>query len=145
MASASHRRRPTLVRLIGGLKLVKGLLLGAAAVGLFANHQLQSLVWRLVGFWSERALHAVGILTGVYALVFVVEGIGLLLARRWAEWLTVIVTASFIPLEIWKIARHPGAPGVVTLALNLAIAGYLAVRLARHDDNGALASRHALR
>ena len=100
MASASHRRRPTLVRLIGGLKLAKAVLLAAAAVGLFANHQLQSLVWRTIGYWSERALHAVGIVTGCYALVFAVEGVGLLMARRWAEWLTVIVTASFIPLEI---------------------------------------------
>jgi uncharacterized membrane protein (DUF2068 family) len=145
MASASHRRRPTLVRLIGGLKLVKAVVLAAVAVGLMTNHALRSLVWRVVGYWSERALHAAGIVTALYAVVFAVEGVGLLLARRWAEWLTVLVTASFIPLEIWKIVRHPGAPGLVTLALNLAIAAYLAVRLARHDDNGALASRHALR
>ncbi len=141
-----------MVRAIGVLKVLKALVLAAAAVGLFTNGQLQSLFARVAGFWSERALDAAGVITGLYALLFIVEGAGLLLARRWAEWLTVIVTASFIPLEIWKLVRHTTAPAIVTLVLNLAIAAYLAVRLARHEDNGApvaaksaLASRHALR
>jgi uncharacterized membrane protein (DUF2068 family) len=50
-----------------------------------------------------------------------------------------------VPFEVWKIVRHASAPAIVTLARNLAIAAYLAVRLAHHDENGALASRHALR
>ena len=145
MASASPRKNPTLVRVIGGFKLAKAVLLAAAAVGLFVNHHLQSLVWRMVGYWNERALQAAGIVTALYAVVFAIEGVGLLMVRRWAEWLTVIVTASFIPLEIWKIVRHPGAPGIVTLVLNVAIAIYLGIRLAHHDAKGTPASRHALR
>jgi uncharacterized membrane protein (DUF2068 family) len=145
MASSRHHRSRPLVRVIGGFKLLKGLLLAGAAVGLFTNDHLQSLLQRIAGFGSERALDAAGVVTAGYAIVFLVEGGGLLAARRWAEWLTVIVTASFVPFEVWKIVRHASAPAIVTLALNLVIAVYLAVRLAHHDENGALASRHALR
>lgn len=77
--------------------------------------------------------------------MFLVEGVGLLLVKRWAEWLTVIVTTSFIPLEIWKLVRHSSAPAIVTLALNVAIAAYLAVRLALERNNAPLASRQRVR
>jgi hypothetical protein len=141
----SRGRSPALVRVIGAFKLVKALLLAAAAVGLLTSARVQSLFWRVVGFGSERALDAAGVVTGLYALVFAVEGVGLLLAKRWAEWLTVIVTTSFIPLEIWKLVHHTTAPGIVTLVLNVAIAIYLAVRLAVERKNGTLASRRRVR
>lgn len=140
-----HGRNPTLVRVIGGLKLFKGLVLGAAAVGLFANGRVQSLFARVVGFGSERALDAAGVVTALYALVFLVEGVGLVMVKRWAEWLTVIVTTSFIPLEIWKLVRHTTAPGIAALVLNVLIVIYLAVRLWVDRPNGALASRRRLR
>jgi uncharacterized membrane protein (DUF2068 family) len=60
-----------------------------------------------------------------YAAVFVVEGVGLLLRRRWAEWLTVVVTISFIPIEVYELARHASAGKVITLALNVVVAAYL--------------------
>ena len=60
-----------------------------------------------------------------YAAVFLVEGIGLLSRQRWAEWLTVVVTASFIPIEIYEGVEHFGAGKVVALVLNVAILGYL--------------------
>jgi hypothetical protein len=141
----SNGRSPALVRVIGAFKLVKALLLAASAVGLLTSAHVQSLFWRVVGFGSERALDAAGIVTGLYALVFLVEGVGLLLVKRWAEWLTVIVTTSFIPLEIWKIVQHTTAPAIVTLALNVAILIYLAVRLALGRNNGPLASRRRVR
>ncbi|MCA1665112.1 MAG: DUF2127 domain-containing protein, partial [Myxococcales bacterium] len=78
-------------------------------------------------------------------LVFLVEGVGLLLVKRWAEWLTVIVTTSFIPLEIWKIVHHTTAPAIATLVLNIAIVIYLAVRLAIERKDRPLASRRRVR
>jgi uncharacterized membrane protein (DUF2068 family) len=51
--------------------------------------------------------------------------------RRWAEWLTVIVTGSFVPLEVYELAHRAGWGKVVALALNLAIVGYLGVQLSR--------------
>jgi hypothetical protein len=141
----THGRSPALVRAIGALKLLKALVLAAAAIGLFADGRVQSLFARIVGFGSESALDAAGVVSGLYALVFLVEGIGLVLVKRWAEWLTVIVTTSFIPLEIWKLVRHTTAPAIAALVLNIAIVIYLAVRLAVDRDNGALASRRRLR
>ncbi|MCU1282432.1 MAG: putative rane protein [bacterium] len=120
-----------MVRLIGVFKLVKALTLGAVAIGLVANPSMQSLFWRLFGYVSDRKLHEAGAAGAIYALVFAVEGVGLLRVKRWAEWLTVIVTTSFVPLEIWKIAEHTTPPALVALAINVAVVVYLALRLAR--------------
>jgi uncharacterized membrane protein (DUF2068 family) len=54
-----------------------------------------------------------------------VEGVGLLKKRRWAEWLTVGVTASFIPLEIYEIVRRLSPGKIAALVLNLGILIYL--------------------
>jgi uncharacterized membrane protein (DUF2068 family) len=65
----------------------------------------------------------------VYAAVFVVEGVGLMRARRWAEYLTVIVTVSFLPLEILALTHRASPPRVITLAANVAVVAYLVWRL----------------
>ena len=84
---------------------------------------------------TDRDVHLIGAICLAYATLFVVEGVGLLERRRWAEWLTVIVTSSFIPFEIYELARRPGPGKVVALALNGAIAAYLAARRVRaHAD-----------
>jgi uncharacterized membrane protein (DUF2068 family) len=57
--------------------------------------------------------------------LFAIEGWGLWREKRWAEYLTVIVTASLIPLEIWEIIRHLTWLKVAALALNIAIVLYL--------------------
>jgi uncharacterized membrane protein (DUF2068 family) len=75
--------------------------------------------------------------------VFVVEGVGLLRGRRWAEWLTVFVTASFIPFEIWELTRRPGGGKVVALAMNAAIVVYLAWRRMHERALGASRFRPA--
>lgn len=124
-----ERQRTGVVRLIGALKLVKGLVLALVAIGLVAHADARALVWRLFGYVSERKLQAAGLASALYALVFVAEGVGLLALQSWAEWLTVIVTTSFIPLEIWKIAHHPTTPAIVTLVLNVVVVVYLAARI----------------
>jgi uncharacterized membrane protein (DUF2068 family) len=60
-----------------------------------------------------------------YALLHLVEGTGLVLGRRWAEYFTVIVTGSLLPLEVYEIARHPDVLRVGVFAANLAILVYL--------------------
>jgi uncharacterized membrane protein (DUF2068 family) len=51
--------------------------------------------------------------------------IGLLLRRRLAEYLTVIVTGSFIPLELYELWRHLTLTRLVILVINVAIVRYL--------------------
>jgi len=80
---------------------------------------------------DHRDLRELGVACLAYAAVFVVEGVGLLRGRRWAEWLTVFVTASFIPFEIWELTRRPGGGKVVALAVNAVIVVYLAWRRMR--------------
>ena len=64
--------------------------------------------------------------------IFVTEGIGLFFKQRWAEYLTVGVTASFIPVEIIESIRHFGPLKLVLLAVNLLIVASL-VRILRAD------------
>src|ERR1700761_7411891 len=46
-----------------------------------------------------------GLVSFVYAGLFLTEGIGLWLLKHWAEWFTVVITASLLPLEFWEIHR----------------------------------------
>jgi uncharacterized membrane protein (DUF2068 family) len=59
------------------------------------------------------------------------EGTGLLLGKRWAEYFTVIATSSFIPLEIYEIARRVDEARIVLLLINIAIVIYLVLELYR--------------
>ena len=61
----------------------------------------------------------------LYAALFLAEGTGLWLRKRWGEWLTVIITSSLIPVEIYEIYRHPSAVKAVVFVINIAIVGYL--------------------
>jgi uncharacterized membrane protein (DUF2068 family) len=67
----------------------------------------------------------------VYAGLFLTEGIGLWLLNRWAEWLTVIITSSLIPFEIYEIHRRLTLAKVGVLVVNAAIVVYLICRIRR--------------
>jgi uncharacterized membrane protein (DUF2068 family) len=71
----------------------------------------------------------VGVGSFIYAGLFLTEGIGLWLVRRWAEWFSVIITSSLVPLEVYEIYRHPTTLKVLALLLNLAVVGYLLYRI----------------
>src|SRR5271156_4778462 len=74
---------------------------------------------------SEERVHQVRLITLTYAAVFSVEGIGLWMQRRWAEWLTVIITASLVPLELWELVHSPSFGAAAVLLANCLIVGYL--------------------
>ena len=65
----------------------------------------------------------------LYAALFLAEGTGLWLEKRWGEWLTVIITSSLVPVEIYEIHRHPSAVKVAVLVINVGIVGYLIYRI----------------
>ena len=92
------------------------------------SRHLHRLASKLSGV-STKQLREIGFASFVYAAVFAVEGIGLWKKKTWAEYLTVIVTLSFIPLEIHEIARHASAPKIAMLVLNVVVLVYLAVRI----------------
>src|SRR5262245_7183428 len=112
--SCMERRRDRLVRLIGGFKVVKGITLLLIGLTLI---EARDAAWlhRYLDVGHERIRHVVGLGTGsvAYAGLFLVEGVGLLMRKVWAEYLTIAITASFIPLEIYELARKPTMPRVV--------------------------------
>ncbi|MCB0920212.1 MAG: DUF2127 domain-containing protein [Actinobacteria bacterium] len=60
-----------------------------------------------------------------YAALEAVECVFLWRGKRWAEYLTVVATAGFLPLEIYELVNKVSALKVGALAVNLAILGYL--------------------
>ncbi len=80
---------------------------------------------------DTRRLEEIGVGTFVYAAVFAIEGAGLWLRQRWAEYLTTGVTGSLIPLELYELGQHPSAVKVAGIALNVLIVGILVGRLRR--------------
>jgi uncharacterized membrane protein (DUF2068 family) len=149
------------LRIIALYKLVKVLLLLAVAYGELrlsdASLTAKLLTWasaRPFGLehkvvtqlleWfsglSASRVHALRMVTLAYAGMFSVEGIGLWMRKRWAEWLTVIITASLIPLELWELFHNPNLGKAGVLIANLTIVGYLVwhVRSRRHPASPAL-------
>jgi uncharacterized membrane protein (DUF2068 family) len=72
----------------------------------------------------------------LYAVLFATEGLGLWLGLRWAEYLTVVATASFVPIEIFEILQRLDLLRVGALVMNLAVVGYLVYRLRRASSEG---------
>ena len=84
---------------------------------------------------TPNKIRGLGVGSFLYAVMFLTEGIGLWLAKRWAEWFTVIVSSSLIPLEVYEIYRHPTALKVLVLMLNVGIVAYLGYRIRKeHSD-----------
>ena len=67
--------------------------------------------------------------TFCYAALLFTEGIGLLLAKRWAKYFTVIITASLLPLEAYEIVKHFSIAKIFVIAINVGVVWYLVVKL----------------
>jgi uncharacterized membrane protein (DUF2068 family) len=87
---------------------------------------------RFVNFVLDRAsllndpmLRRIGLGAFCYAAVGLLEGIGLYLEKAWGEYLTLIITASFLPLEIHGILRRLTMPRAGLLVANVLVLLYL--------------------
>ena len=134
------------LRLVALFKFTKAILLLAAGLGSLrlldpdvaaamqrwsmsvASHAerrlLEHLLARSLSLSHER-LELVAAAAFAYAALFTVEGTGLWLGRRWAEYLTLVATVSLVPIELVELARRPGLGVVSALVLNLAVVAYL--------------------
>jgi uncharacterized membrane protein (DUF2068 family) len=74
---------------------------------------------------KSSTLTGVGLAVWGYALVEGLEAVGLWLAKRWAEYLTLIVTASFLPLEVYELVHKFTPFKVVAFVINVSIVAYL--------------------
>ena len=94
------------------------------------NHYLDLLLEKL-SILDDRRLKEFSVGTFVYAGIFSVEGIGLALRKRWAEYLTIVTTASLLPIEIYELTHRLTAARCLALVINLAIVAYLIYELRR--------------
>ena len=87
---------------------------------------------RLINFLADRVdlvddrlLRRIGALAFSYAAISLVEGIGLYFEKAWAEILTVLITASFLPWEVFEVCRRVTWLRVGLLVVNTLVLLYL--------------------
>ena len=150
------KKRARFLKLIAIFKILKGLLLIILGFSLlFLNSRSQSLDalsnWtdeeillrhsktvvfllnKLQAVLENGKLRAPAFLSLFYSGLLLTEGIGVYLQKRWAEWLMVFVTATFIPLEVRHIWHRPSLLAIIILVLNCFIVWFL-IRVLRRDD-----------
>lgn len=142
------------LRLLAVDRFVRVLVLGALAVAVFAFAEHRSAIHHLYtrvladlqgglggpvndsrhGLLSDlnelfklpaTDLYLAGAVLSAYTVLLAVEMVGLWRARRWAEYLTLVETATLVPIEIYELAGTVSALKVLTLLLNLAVVAYL--------------------
>ena len=84
---------------------------------------------RDIGALAPTSLRLFGAGAFLYSALFLTEGVGLWRQKRWAEYLTVIATASFIPFEIFEITQRRTVPRIGALVINVLVVIYLLYRL----------------
>lgn len=85
--------------------------------------------------WVALGLVAYGVLEGV-------EAVGLWLAKRWAEYLTVVATAAFLPLEVYEMSERATPTKIGAFVLNVAVVVYLIVAKRLFGVRGGAAEHH---
>ena len=109
---------------VGALKLLH------KDVGTVVEHWINLLLTKLSN-WDDRRLKELSVGTFIYAGVFLLEGLGLALQKRWAEYFTIITTSSLLPIEIYELARRVSIGRTLALAINVAVVAYLVYELKR--------------
>jgi uncharacterized membrane protein (DUF2068 family) len=147
------RRRNTGLLTIAIFKWCNALLLCAVALGLLkllhqdvgeaAENFLRSLrvdpdnkflgsILAKLSLIDETKLQALSAVSFAYAGLFLVEGTGLFFEKRWAEYLTIIATASFLPVEVYELIAKVNALKIALLIVNLIIVGFLVFRVRKN-------------
>lgn len=93
------------------------------ARGFFGN-VLFGWLNEIAGFQGSRFM-AIGIGAMAHASLELIESVGLFLRRRWAEYLVVLATGFFIPLEVYEVLRRITLFRTGVLVVNVAIVIYL--------------------
>lgn len=72
---------------------------------------------------------SIGMILGIaitYATLRFLEGYGLWRQRVWAEWLAIVSGCLYIPIEVWKVIKHPNELHWIVLAINILVVLYIA-------------------
>jgi len=93
---------------------------------------------------TSTNLHLLGAVFLAYAAVELIEAVGLWYQRRWAEYLTFVVTASLLPFEIYELTTKLTPLKIVAFVVNVAVVVYLLVAKRLFGFNGGHAAEEAL-
>jgi uncharacterized membrane protein (DUF2068 family) len=74
---------------------------------------------------NSNTLALLAVLAAGYAILEVVEGIGLWLLKRWGEYFAAVATAAFIPYEVYDLTTKVTPLRVAAFMVNLALVVYL--------------------
>lgn len=132
--------------LIAAFKLTQALLFVAIGVGVLrllhkdVGDELQRLAdhlrfnpeSRFINFaldkaslLDDRLLRRIGAVVFIYAGLDLIEGVGLYLEKTWAEYLTLAITASFLPWEVFEVHHRLTLARIALLAVNALVFIYL--------------------
>ena len=90
-----------------------------------STHGLTAALLQRLAHLRPHSLSVLALFAAAYATVSGFEAVGLWLERRWAEYLTVLATAGFLPLDIHELVDRVTFVRVLALAVNIAILVYL--------------------
>jgi uncharacterized membrane protein (DUF2068 family) len=144
------KQKSGIVTLIGIIKLIEALLLLIVATG--AHHLLHRDMGETLHAWIKdlhmdpdggylrkgiskllsvdvKTLQELSVVLYIYFALHLIEGVGLLMHKRWAEYFTVISTSLLVPLEVYELFHKFSATKVIVLIANLAVVAYLIYRL----------------
>jgi uncharacterized membrane protein (DUF2068 family) len=97
----------------------------AAALKFDSESKVVALLLNKVDLIDAHRLKQISLATFAYSALALTEGIGLMLEKVWAEYLTLILTMSFLPWELYELSRHPNWFRLSLLLINLAVLWYL--------------------
>ena len=108
----------------------------ATALRFDPESRVVSLLLDKVDLIDPHRLREIGFATFAYSALALTEGTGLLLKKVWAEYLTLVLTISFLPWELYELARRPSWFRFGLLVINLAVLWYLVWLLKRKQQHG---------
>jgi uncharacterized membrane protein (DUF2068 family) len=103
----------------------------ATALKFDPENKVVTLLLEKVDLIDAHRLKEISLATFGYSALALTEGVGLLLEKVWAEYLTLFLTVSFLPWEVYELARRPNWFRLSLLLINLAVLGYLVWLLRR--------------
>lgn len=90
-----------------------------------SSHGLTAALLQRLAHLRPHSLTVLALFAAAYAIVSAFEAVGLWFERRWAEYLTVLATAAFLPLDIHELVDRVTFVRVLALIVNIAILVYL--------------------
>ncbi len=105
----------------------------ATALKFDPESRFVALLLNKVDLIDAHRLREISLATFGYSALALTEGVGLLLEKVWAEYLTLILTISFLPWELYELVRRPDWFRVSLLLINIAVLVYLIWLLRRKN------------